>query len=103
GDVGGFDTFSYQQHFAAAVGHLAGGDSDEDGVWLEDRRVRFGVFPMGVDAAALTTLAASPATEAAVAELKTQAGGRAVLLGVDRLDYTKAIPRPLPPFHSAPH
>src|SRR5262249_55621592 len=99
-DLVGFHTFSYQQHFAAAVGHLAGGDSDEDGVWLQDRRGRFGVFPMGADAAALTTLAASPATEAAVAELKTQAGGRAILLGVDRLDYTKGIPRRLRAFES---
>jgi len=99
-DLVGFHTFGYQQHFAAAVGALGGGDADEDGVWLEDRRVRFGVFPMGVDAAAFTALAASPAIDAAVAELKAQAGGRAILLGVDRLDYTKGIPRRLLAFES---
>src|SRR5262249_18302481 len=95
-DLVGFHTFGYQQHFAAAVGALGGGDADEDGVWLEDRRVRFGVFPMGVDAPAFAALASSAAIDAAVAELKAQAGGRAILLGVDRPDYTKSIPpRPL--------
>jgi trehalose 6-phosphate synthase/phosphatase len=99
-DLVGFHTFSYQQHFAAAVGQLTGAEPDEDGVWLEDRRVRFGVFPMGIDAGSFTTLAASPAIDAAVAELKAQAGGRTILLGVDRLDYTKGIPRRLLAFES---
>ena len=99
-DLLGFHTFSYQQHFAAAVTELTGGEPDEDGVWLEDRRVRFGVFPMGIDAQSFTSLAASAGVGAAVAELKAQAGGRAILLGVDRLDYTKGIPRRLLAFES---
>jgi len=99
-DLLGFHTFSYQQHFAAAVSELTGAEPDEDGVWLEDRRVRFGVFPMGIDAQSFTSLAASPAVDAAAAELKVQAGRRAILLGVDRLDYTKGIPRRLLAFES---
>jgi trehalose 6-phosphate synthase/phosphatase len=99
-DLVGFHTFSYQQHFAAAVNELTGSEPDEDGVWLDDRRVRFGVFPMGIDAEAFTTLAASPEVEAAAAELRSQAGGRTILLGVDRLDYTKGIPRRLLAFET---
>jgi trehalose 6-phosphate synthase/phosphatase len=99
-DLLGFHTFSYQQHFAAAVSELTGAEPDEDGVWLEDHRVRFGVFPMGIDAQSFTSLAASPAVDDAVAELKAQAGRRAILLGVDRLDYTKGIPRRLLAFES---
>jgi trehalose 6-phosphate synthase/phosphatase len=99
-DLIGFHTFSYQQHFTAAVSELTAGEPDEDGVWLEDRRVRFGVFPMGIDADAFTTLAASPAVDAAAAELKAQAGGRAIFLGVDRLDYTKGLPRRLLAFEA---
>jgi trehalose 6-phosphate synthase/phosphatase len=99
-DLIGFHTFSYQQHFAAAVGELTGGEPDEDGVWLDDRRVRFGVFPMGVDTESFTALARAPEMDAAVADLKRQAGERAILLGVDRLDYTKGIPRRLLAFES---
>ena len=99
-DLVGFHTFSYQQHFAASVGELMGGEPDEDGVWIEDRRIRFGVFPMGIDAAAFTSLAASPRVDAAVIDLKAQAGGRTILLGVDRLDYTKGLPRRLLAFES---
>jgi trehalose 6-phosphate synthase/phosphatase len=94
-DLVGFHTYSYVQHFSAVVGDLSGIEPEEDGVWLEDRRVQFGVFPMGVDAEYFRQLATSPAVEEAAAELKAQAGGRTILLGVDRLDYTKGIPRRL--------
>jgi trehalose 6-phosphate synthase/phosphatase len=99
-DLVGFHTDAYQQHFAAAVAELAQGEPDEDGVWLEDRRVRFGVFPMGIDAAAFSERAASPDVVAAVSETRTQAGDRAILLGVDRLDYTKGILRRLLAFEA---
>ncbi len=99
-DLVGFHTFSYQQHFAASVAELTGLDPDEDGVWLEDRRVRFGVFPMGIDAASFRALATSPEVEAAAAALREQANGRTILLGVDRLDYTKGIPRRLLAFEA---
>jgi len=94
-DLLGFHTYSYAQHFSAAVAELAGAEPDDAGVWVADRRVRFGVFPMGVDARRFSQLAESPQVEADVAELKTQAGGRTILLGVDRLDYTKGIERRL--------
>jgi len=94
-DLVGFHTYSYAQHFSAAVAELAGAEPDDDGVWVGERRVRLGVFPMGIDARHFQQLAASPDVEADVAELKTQAGGRTILLGVDRLDYTKGIERRL--------
>jgi trehalose 6-phosphate synthase/phosphatase len=99
-DVVGFHTYSYLQHFAAAVGDLFGVEPEDDGVWLEERRVRFGVFPMGIDAEMFRQLAASPAVHDAAADLRAQAGGRAIVLGVDRLDYTKGIPRRLMAFES---
>src|SRR3982750_4894104 len=84
-DLVGFHTYAYQQHFAAAVAELVPGEPDEEGIWLEDRRVRFGIFPMGIDAAAFSERAASSEVAAAASEMRTQAGDRAILLGVDRL------------------
>ena len=63
--------------------------------------VRFGVFPMGVDAEYFRQLATSPeVVAAAAAELSAQAAGRTIVLGVDRLDYTKGIPRRLLAFEA---
>jgi trehalose 6-phosphate synthase/phosphatase len=99
-DLIGFHTYSYVQHFSAAVSDLWGIEPEDDGVWLDDRRVRFGVFPMGIDAESFRQMAVSPAVEAAASELKAQANGRTIFLGVDRLDYTKGIPRRLLAFEA---
>jgi trehalose 6-phosphate synthase/phosphatase len=94
-DLVGFHTYSYMQHFASALADLAGLEPEDGRVWLDDREVRFGVFPMGIDAEAFRQLATSPAVEEELRTIKGDAGGRTILLGVDRLDYTKGIPRRL--------
>jgi trehalose 6-phosphate synthase/phosphatase len=91
-DLVGFHTYAYVQHFAAALACLSGMEPEEDRVWLDDREVRFGVFPMGIDADAFRRLAASPAVEDELAVIRREAAGRTLLMGVDRLDYTKGIP-----------
>ena len=91
-DLIGFHTYSYVQHFAAALACLSGVEPEEDRVWLDDREVRFGVFPMGIDADAFVRLAASGAVENELGSIRREAAGRTLLLGVDRLDYTKGIP-----------
>ncbi|PYQ95843.1 MAG: bifunctional alpha,alpha-trehalose-phosphate synthase (UDP-forming)/trehalose-phosphatase [Acidobacteria bacterium] len=91
-DLVGFHTYAYVQHFAAALACLSGVDPEEDRVWLDDREVRFGVFPMGIDADAFRQLAESPAVEDELVAIRREAAGRTLLLGVDRLDYTKGIP-----------
>jgi trehalose 6-phosphate synthase/phosphatase len=60
-----------------------------------DREVRCGVFAMGVDAERFAALAAEPAVVARAEAIRREAGGRRILLGIDRLDYTKGIPRRL--------
>jgi trehalose 6-phosphate synthase/phosphatase len=57
--------------------------------------VQLGVFPMGVDAPRFAALAADPEVAAQAAAIRQEAGGRQIVLGVDRLDYTKGIPRRL--------
>jgi trehalose 6-phosphate synthase/phosphatase len=99
-DLIGFHTFAYQKHFSEAVVALIGAEADEDGVWLEDRRVRFGVFPMGIDVDGFEALATSETVSTEVDELRAQAGDRKIVLGIDRLDYTKGILRRLLAFES---
>ncbi|MEZ5286782.1 MAG: bifunctional alpha,alpha-trehalose-phosphate synthase (UDP-forming)/trehalose-phosphatase [Vicinamibacterales bacterium] len=94
-DLVGFHTFDYMRHFVAALLHLKGLETDIDRVRVDQREVRMGVFPMGVDARRFTELAEDPDVAAEVAEIRREAGGRRIILGVDRLDYTKGIPRRL--------
>jgi len=94
-DLIGFHTFSYLRHFVASLLHVEGVETDVDFIQLGGRRVRLGVYPMGVDAKAFEELARDPAVVADAAAIREDAGGRRILLGVDRLDYTKGIPRRL--------
>ncbi len=56
-------------------------------------------FPISIDTAAFEELGADPAVQARAAEIKTDLGSRRMLLGVDRLDYTKGIEQRLTAYH----
>ena len=94
-DLIGFHTFAYMRHFMASLLHVDGVEVDVDRVVSAGREVQLGVFPMGVDASAFAERADSPAVAAEVDAIRADAGERQILLGVDRLDYTKGIPRRL--------
>jgi trehalose 6-phosphate synthase/phosphatase len=93
-DLVGFHTPAYLRHFATALTDILGLTVDIDRVQLPGREVRLGVFPMGVDSATFDTLARTPAVEAEAEALRGDGSVR-ILVGVDRLDYTKGIPRRL--------
>jgi trehalose 6-phosphate synthase/phosphatase len=93
-DLVGFHTPTYLRHFATALTDILGLTVDIDRVQLPGREVRLGVFPMGVDSALFNRLARDPAVEAEAEALRGDGSVR-ILVGVDRLDYTKGIPRRL--------
>lgn len=68
---------------------------------LGGRDVRIGTFPIGIDYDAFHGEAASAAVTAREAALRERLGDVAVLIGVDRLDYTKGIPERLRAFQDA--
>jgi len=94
-DLIGFHTFAYLRHFMASLLHVDGVEANVASVRVGNRDVSLGVFPMGVDAQSFAARAADESVTAAVAAIRADAGGRRILLGVDRLDYTKGIPRRL--------
>jgi len=93
-DLVGFHTPAYLRHFATSLTDILGHSVEIDRVQLPGREVRLGVFPMGVDAKTFAALADDPAI-AAEAEAIRGDGSVRILVGVDRLDYTKGIPRRL--------
>src|SRR6266540_3652851 len=97
-DLIGFHTAAFVRHFASSVLRLVGPAIDVDRINWRGREVRVGVFPMGIDAARFSRLAESPEIVASAAAHR-QAGGQ-LLLGIDRLDYTKGISRRLAAFET---
>jgi trehalose 6-phosphate synthase/phosphatase len=93
-DLIGFHTPTYLRHFATSLTDILGHGVDIDRVQLPGREVRLGVFPMGIDAAFFGGVSRDPAVEAEAQALRGDGSVR-LLVGVDRLDYTKGIPRRL--------
>jgi len=92
-DSVGFHTEQYRDNFLRTVQRiLPDATVLGDSVLRDDgRRMRALSHPISIDTEEFSTLARDPATDAEVASLREQFGGRKVLLGVDRLDYTKGI------------
>jgi trehalose 6-phosphate synthase/phosphatase len=67
-------------------------------VKLGDREMRAGNFPIGIDATGYAARAKTPVVENRVHEIRTRYQGRQLVLGIDRLDYTKGIPQRLRAF-----
>lgn len=93
-DLIGFHTRRYHGHFRAVMRRLFGIEADARGVvrWM-DRDVRLGIFPMSIDAADFARRAGAGDVIERVAEYTSP--HERLLVGIDRLDYTKGIPRRL--------
>jgi trehalose 6-phosphate synthase len=68
---------------------------------FQGRASAAGVFPIGIDFDEFSGVAATGAVEQRVAELRQSYVGQQIILGVDRLDYTKGIPYRLRSFGRA--
>jgi trehalose 6-phosphate synthase/phosphatase len=94
-DLVGFHTFTYRSHFASSVLRVLGISTPGERIFVDGREIRLGVFPIGVDAQTFGTLAEDPEVLAEAKSIREGARGERILLGIDRLDYTKGIPRRL--------
>ncbi len=90
-DVVGFQTRLGAQNFARACRRFTSARGTNTALRFEDRTVRVGAFPISIDTRRFETIAADPATCARAEQLQQKLGGRRIILGVDRLDYTKGI------------
>lgn len=92
-DVIGFHTFSYARQFSSSLLRLLGLESDVDTVSYQGRFVRIGAFPISIDTSYFENASAHPDVTAQVEAIKAQHPGCKILVGVDRLDYTKGLKR----------
>ncbi|MBC7174304.1 MAG: trehalose-6-phosphate synthase, partial [Polyangiaceae bacterium] len=90
-DYIGFQTSDFARHFRSSCLRVLGLDSDPDGVMHQGRRVGVGTHPIGIPVETFRQALRSPAARAYTEELRSRYKKRRVLLGVERLDYSKGI------------
>ncbi len=92
-DLVGLQTRSDARAFTECLERLAGAKLLEPGrLRLNGRELSVGAFPVGIDAEGFARLAAREAGGPEVRRLAESLAGRALVLGVDRLDYSKGLP-----------
>jgi trehalose 6-phosphate synthase len=102
-DLIGFQTIRDRRNFLQCVRLLlpAAGISGKGAVVqvrLEARQIRVGTFPISIDARQFERRAREPDVVAKAVSLRADEPNRKIVLGVDRLDYTKGIPQKLEAF-----
>ncbi|HEY4348699.1 MAG TPA: bifunctional alpha,alpha-trehalose-phosphate synthase (UDP-forming)/trehalose-phosphatase [Gaiellaceae bacterium] len=97
-DYIGFHTGDYARHFRSACLRVLGIEPTAEAIEYDDRTVGIGVHPIGIDVKSFLGTLADPETAAVQAELEQQYAGKKLVLGVERLDYTKGIPQKLDAF-----
>jgi trehalose 6-phosphate synthase len=92
-DVIGFQAQSDLESFFTAAAHVFGRQClvDEGHLNIGDRTVRCGVFPIGVDVDAIQQEAIAARASEVVQRMVDSLLGRKLVIGVDRLDYSKGL------------
>ncbi|MDO9249827.1 MAG: alpha,alpha-trehalose-phosphate synthase (UDP-forming) [Phenylobacterium sp.] len=91
-DLIGFQTHDSRDAFADYIVQAAGGSVTEDGVATAfGKRTRIGAFPIGIDAESFASAAHSDAAMESFQRARSSLLGRKMILGVDRLDYSKGL------------
>jgi trehalose 6-phosphate synthase/phosphatase len=97
-DLIGFHTYDYVRYFLGSARRLLGVEEQHGRVTVDDRLVLVDAFPMGID---YDKYAGGVASETAVEEaaiIRERTRDRKLILGIDRLDYSKGIPERLRAF-----
>lgn len=105
-DLIGFQTERDREHFVQCLRTLLEGvEIEEDGptqlVKWAGREIVLGAFPIGIDFEEFASAAAAEEVTRQAKAFRESLDGQRILLGVDRLDYTKGIPQRLEAFRLA--
>jgi trehalose 6-phosphate synthase len=97
-DLVGFQTGDDAFNFSRYLTRECGLHSRDFNFVFSDRTIRIDVFPVGIETAAFAHLAQRSVHLPFVKRVITSLAGRALIIGVDRLDYSKGIAHRLSAF-----
>ena len=89
----GFHTFGYMRHFLSAAYRICGYEHNFGRLTVGNRIVNVDVFPMGIDYDKYAFPKVDPENADGSFKIKQFTKGRRLVISIDRLDYTKGIPK----------
>ena len=92
-DVVGFQTHNDLRSFHSGIEHLCGPEAlrGDGRIRVGDRTIRADVFPIGIDVASVESEAVESSQAEVVKRMTDSLMGRVLMIGVDRLDYSKGL------------
>jgi trehalose 6-phosphate synthase len=91
-DLVGFHTAGGARNFRALATRFTDATAERGALQYGRRTVRYGAFPISIDSKSLDELARTPEVQAEAKRIREDLGNpEHLILGVDRLDYTKGI------------
>jgi trehalose 6-phosphate synthase len=92
-DLVGMQTTDDVGQFLDYIGEVAGGRASRNGMFEAfGKRSRAAAFPIGIDTEGFSEIARTSGNSPEAVRLKKSLAGRDFIIGVDRLDYSKALP-----------
>ena len=99
-DLVGFQTDNDRENFAHYLVSQGARETRADIYEMNDRQVRLGVFPVSIETAVYNRLARNAIRSPEVERVRGSLEGHRLVLGVDRLDYSKGIPQRIRAFEA---
>ncbi|MFL9841086.1 alpha,alpha-trehalose-phosphate synthase (UDP-forming) [Sphingomonas sp. ST-64] len=90
-DLVGFHTKEWLDSFRHYATHELGAEEDGDSLTYKGRTLRLIVAPIGIDTKEFVEGANGPKARLALRNMRDSAVGRDMIVGVDRLDYSKGL------------
>ncbi len=97
-DLVGFHTYDYVRHFISSVVRLKGLEHSLGKFTINDRIIKIDSFPMGIDYDKFANASDQDDVQKNIENLKKETKDKKVIISIDRLDYSKAIPQRLKAF-----
>ena len=94
-DLIGFHTFGYMRHFKSSILRILGLESEINNIHHMGRMTRVGVYPIGINRSSFETTLQTQAYKDQLKKYQNNYQNKKVVLSVERLDYTKGIPKRL--------
>ncbi|QDK45694.1 hypothetical protein DOM22_11320 [Bdellovibrio sp. ZAP7] len=90
-DLIGFHEYSYLRQFIVALKMVLGVDANFIQAQYEGHRTQLGVYPISIESDEFREKSQTPEVEAKVEEYRRQHSSPFVIVGIDRLDYSKGL------------